>query len=146
MADIVHKVTINAPAEKVFQSVSTVDGLKQWWTENIDGESKEQSRLTFKFPNSGPVMEVLELFPNEFIKWKCVDSIEEWKDTILTFDIEEKDGNTELLFAQSGWADQNDFFAHCNMKWAIFMLSLKELCETGKGRPFPEDIKIEGKT
>ena len=32
---------------------------------------------------------------------------------------------------------------HCSMKWATFLLSLKELAETGKGRPSPEDLKID---
>ena len=88
-------------------------------------------------------MEVLELYSNELVKWKCIDSIEEWKDTILTFEMEEKEGGCELLFAQSGWSDQTDFFAHCNTKWGTFMLSIKEYCETGKGRAFPDDINIE---
>ena len=33
--------------------------------------------------------------------------------------------------------------AHCSMKWATFLLSLKELVETGRGKPSPEDLKID---
>lgn len=128
--------------EKVFDAVATTDGLKGWWTENVVGESLEGETLTFKFPESGPGMEVLEVTP-EFIKWKCVEGPEEWKGTITTFDLEEADGKTEVLFAQSGWAEESDFFAHCNTKWAVFMLSLKEYCETGKGKAFPNDISID---
>jgi hypothetical protein len=29
------------------------------------------------------------------------------------------------------------------MKWATFMLSLKDLVETGKGKPSPNDITID---
>jgi hypothetical protein len=29
------------------------------------------------------------------------------------------------------------------MKWATFMLSLKQLVETGTGRPSPVDFKID---
>jgi hypothetical protein len=29
------------------------------------------------------------------------------------------------------------------MKWATFMLSLRDYLETGKGRPFPNDIQID---
>jgi hypothetical protein len=35
-----------------------------------------------------------------------------------------------------------DFYAHCSMKWATFMLSLKDLLEKGKGRPSPNDLHI----
>jgi hypothetical protein len=31
---------------------------------------------------------------------------------------------------------------HCSTKWAVFMLSLKELLEKGKGHPAPDDIEI----
>jgi len=31
---------------------------------------------------------------------------------------------------------------HCSTKWATFLMSLKALMESGKGRPFPEDVLI----
>ena len=144
MADIVHKIQISKPKEDVYSAVATVDGLKGWWTTNVDGESKEGSNLTFKFPEEGPGFEVMELYEPEFVKWRCVDGPDDWKDTFVTFELEEKDGGTELLFGHSAWEDQNDFFAHCNTKWATFMLSLKSFCEKSAGSPFPDDIKIEG--
>ncbi len=143
MPDIVHKINIHAPAEKVYDAIATVDGLKGWWTAHVEGESREGKKLAFRFPETGPVMEVLELCPHELVKWKCVGGEEEWKETILTFEIEERDGVSDLFFAQSGWEDQSSFYAHCNTKWALFMLSLKEFCQSGHGHPYPLDIKIE---
>ena len=32
---------------------------------------------------------------------------------------------------------------HCSTKWAIFLMSLKSLLETGKGAPHPNDVKID---
>jgi hypothetical protein len=29
------------------------------------------------------------------------------------------------------------------MKWAVFLLSLREYVETGKGKPSPYDVKID---
>jgi hypothetical protein len=29
------------------------------------------------------------------------------------------------------------------MKWAVFLLSLRDLVERGKGKPAPEDLKID---
>ena len=142
MPDIVHKVNINAGIKKVYDAVATVEGLKGWWTTFIEGESQEGEKLFFRFPETGPVMEVMELLENEFIKWKCIDCVEEWKETILTFELEENDGATEVLFAHSGWEEESGLFAHCNTKWAMFMLSLKLYCETGKGQAFPDDVKI----
>ena len=142
MSDIAHKIGIKAPVQKVYEAIATVDGLKGWWTKHVKGESQEKSQLTFGFPKTGPVIEVLELSPDMFIKWKCIDGLEDWKETILTFDIEENNGMTDVLFGHSNWQTQSDMFAHCNTKWAVFLLSLKEFCESGKGQPFPNDIKI----
>lgn len=36
-----------------------------------------------------------------------------------------------------------EFTAHCSMKWAIFLLSLKQLAENGSGMPSPDDVKID---
>ena len=39
----------------------------------------------------------------------------------------------------SGWplARDDDFYALCNTTWASYMQSLKDLCETGTGTPYP---------
>jgi hypothetical protein len=31
---------------------------------------------------------------------------------------------------------------HCSTKWAIFLMSLKSLVETGQGSPSPDDTQI----
>ena len=41
-----------------------------------------------------------------------------------------------------GWREETGMFAHCSTKWAVFLLSLKDLLETGKGRPAPDDVPI----
>jgi hypothetical protein len=32
---------------------------------------------------------------------------------------------------------------HCSTKWAIYLMSLKSVLETGKGAPAPRDVKID---
>jgi hypothetical protein len=48
-----------------------------------------------------------------------------------------------VLFGHRNWREPVEFMAHCSMKWAIFMLSLREFVETGRGSPAPNDIKID---
>lgn len=55
-----------------------------------------------------------------------------------------RDGDTTLiLFGHRNWREPVEFMAHCSMKWAVFLLSLRQLVETGQGRPAPEDLKID---
>jgi len=50
---------------------------------------------------------------------------------------------TVLLFGHRNWREPIEFTAHCSMKWAVFLLSLRDFVETGKGRPSPDDLKID---
>ena len=49
---------------------------------------------------------------------------------------------TVVNFAHRGWKEEVEFTAHCSTKWAIFLMSLKDLVETGKVRPAPDDVII----
>jgi len=35
-----------------------------------------------------------------------------------------------------------EFMGHCSTKWATFLLSLRDLVETGQGKPAPHDLRI----
>jgi len=68
---------------------------------------------------------------------------EAWAGTEILFELSHQGEQTFVRFTHSCWKEPTDFMAHCSMKWAVFMLSLKDLVETGKGQPFPEDVQID---
>ena len=92
MVDILHRVGIGSPAEKVYKTLTTLEGNKAWWDSNATGDAAEGGLLTF--------------------------------------------------FKHAGWVEPVEFMHHCSTKWATFLLSLKQLLETGKGRPAPDEVKI----
>jgi hypothetical protein len=57
--------------------------------------------------------------------------------------VSQQDDFSVVLFGHRNWREAVEFTAHCSMKWATFMLSLRELVETGTGRPSPVDLKID---
>jgi hypothetical protein len=63
--------------------------------------------------------------------------------TAISFELDAKDGQTFVNFTHSNWREYTDFMAHCNTKWAVFLLSLKGALELGVGKPFPNDIQID---
>jgi hypothetical protein len=76
---------------------------------------------------------------------KCIkhaDSAAEWIGTHLSFALSEKDGRVHVRFRHADWKETTDFLAFCGMKWATFLLSLRESLETGVGRPNPHDLQI----
>lgn len=88
-------------------------------------------------------MQVVALDTERLVNWRCTAGPEEWIGTEVAFKLEQQDDYTIVRSGHRNWREAVEFTEHCSMKWAIFLLSLKELVETGKGRPSPNDIKID---
>jgi len=135
MADIRHNVVIKATPEKVYQAVTTQEGLEAWWCKDTTAKPEVGFVNIFIFGKYYNEMKVTDLVPNKRASWECINSIEEWIGTGISFDLEEKNGNTLLRFTHGNWKAVTDTFAACNYDWASFMKSLKSYCETGTGQP-----------
>lgn len=145
MPDIRHRVVVSAPLEDVYTQVSTSEGIARWWTwDGVRGESVVGARLEFFFgqPEPAAVMEVTRLDPPLAVGWRCVGGADDWVGTTIAFELSVTDDGTAVLFSHAGWRVASEFMAHCSARWAYFLLSLKSLLETGKGTPFPEDLKF----
>ncbi|MFD5819887.1 SRPBCC domain-containing protein [Streptomyces sp. NPDC059618] len=141
MADILHRVGTTAARDTVYQALTTVDGLAAWWTTDTEGSGDDL--LRFRFGDVGGFdMKVLELQPDTRVRWEVVDGPEEWVGTTVTFDLKQEGEWTVVLFAHEGWREQVEFMNHCTTKWALFLMSLKSLVETGTGAPHPHDVRI----
>ncbi len=149
MVNIIHRIGIRSSAEQVYKALSTIKGLSHWWTEETEGYEKVGGKITFTFRSETEdvkgqmVMEVQELNPQKNIRWRCISGPDEWIDTEITFDLSQQDDQTIIIFGHRNWREQIEFTAHCSMKWAVFLLSLREYVETGKGKPSPRDLKID---
>jgi hypothetical protein len=127
----------------VYQALATVKGLCGWWTSTTEGESKIGGSLKFRFHAGGFDMKVLELHPAARVLWQVVEGPEEWVGTKISFDLKQQGDWTILLFKHQGWKEPVEFMHHCSTKWAVFLLSLKSLVETGRGAPHPNEIKLD---
>lgn len=142
MADILHRIGVTAAPEDVYTALTTVDGLSRWWTVDTDGDASPGGVLRFRFAPGGFDMSVLEAIPGTRVIWEVVDGPEEWKGTRIGLDLKREDGFTVVLFRHEGWREPVEFMYHCSTKWAIFLMSLKRLLETGTGEPAPHDVRI----
>jgi uncharacterized protein YndB with AHSA1/START domain len=135
MTEIRLNIAIKATPEKIFNAVTTQEGLECWWAKQTTAKPEVGFVNIFTFGKFRNEMKVTKLTAGKKVEWKCINSIDEWIDTSISFDLEEKDGRTILRFAHSGWKAVTDTFAGCTYDWALFMKSLKSLCETGTGTP-----------
>lgn len=136
---ILHRLLIEAPVEKVYIALTTQHGLAGWWTPETLARPEVGSILRFTFgPDYFKEMKVEELKPYSKVKWLCIKGFEEWIGTTLTFELEPHKKGSILFFHHDGWKDYTAEFATCSYDWALFFRSLKRLCETGEGTPYPD--------
>jgi uncharacterized protein YndB with AHSA1/START domain len=149
MVDIIHRIGIKAPLSQVYAAVSTVEGIAGWWTNETRGESKLGGKfnVVFKNPAGSEIgkmdFELTKLAQNEEVVWRCISGPPEWIGTDVTFNLSQQGDQTIVIFGHRKWREAIEFTAHCSMKWATFLLSLRQLVETGKGQPAPNDLKID---
>ena len=138
MKSIYHQLRIAAPAEKVYEAITTQKGLAGWWTPGTTAKAETTSIARFEFGQKYfKEMKVTKLEPSRKVEWLCVKGYEEWIGTTITFEIETDEKSTVLFFHHDGWKEYTRGFAGCTYDWAIFLRSLRLLCETGKGTPYP---------
>ncbi|HEV7331870.1 MAG TPA: SRPBCC domain-containing protein [Flavisolibacter sp.] len=149
MVNIIHRMGIRSGADEAYKAVATIEGISNWWTEEVKGDDKAGGKIQFTFrTESGDIkgqmlMEVKDLHPGQSVRWHCLEGPDEWIGTEITFDLSGQDDQTILLFGHRNWREAVEFTAHCSMKWAVFLLSLRDYVESGKGKPSPHDIKID---
>ncbi len=144
MYDILHRVGIKASPSEVYNALATREGLSRWWTTTTSGDSQVGGIIEFRFDRRGGFdIRVLDLVPGKHVLWQVVDGPEDWIDTRISFDLKQEDDYTILLFKHQGWRKPVEFMHHCSTKWGTFLMSLKSLFETGKGAPWPNDVKLD---
>jgi uncharacterized protein YndB with AHSA1/START domain len=139
MPDIRHFLRIASEPEKVYNAITTQEGLSAWWTPQTAAKAEVGSISTFGFgPTYFKEIRVDELTPGRLVKWKCLTGDPEWVDTDFEFVLTPFAKGTELFFSHRNWSAYTAMYSQCSFDWAMFLRSLKLYCETGKGKPFPD--------
>ena len=142
MPDILHRVGITAPPDAVFRALTSPAELAAWWTSDTRS-TDGSSLLMFRFGDVGGFdMKVLDAEAPKAVRWAVVDGPPEWIGTTVSFDLSRDGEWTIVLFQHAGWREPVEFMHHCSTKWAVFLMSLKSLVETGRGAPHPHDVQI----
>jgi len=137
MPDILHRVGIAAEPTRVFEALTSVEGIKNWWSAETHGDASEGGDFQFRSNR----LHVAHADPS-LVTWTYSGPAKEWLPTEISFRLAWCDGQTIVLFKHAGWLEPVEFMHHCSTKWATFLLSLKDYVERGEGRPEPRDTKI----
>lgn len=143
MPEIAHLVRIKATPTDVFEKLNTVKGLSRWWTPETSGSAKVGDELTFQFgPEYYKLLTVIKSDKPKLVEWKCNQAVEEWIGTTIHMHLETYEDGTLLRFKHLGWKSHSDLLSQCSYDWALFLRSLKKLCEKGIGQPYPNQAEF----
>lgn len=145
MADIGLRVGITRPIDPVFETLTTMEGLRGFWTSGMVGDPGEGGTLQVCFgkPEPAATMTVAQVKEPALVEWLCVQGPDEWVDTRIVFELREQDGGeTVVRFTHAGWPEGSEFMRHCGTKWAYFLVGMKVWLEGGPSVAHPNDLAI----
>lgn len=133
MPSILHRLTIDAPPERVQRLAATREGIEQWWTGRpVAGDVAVGGRFEVYFGDRTKPAAAFELAEKDSgqIVWRCVDGPDDWIDTRVSYVLRPReDGGTTLLFSHEGWRQENEFMHGCSTNWGSYLMSLKSGAE-----------------
>ena len=139
---------VAAPAAKVFEALTTQQGIQSWWTTYSEVGTAVGEHITVRFGSTFKVMQIETLFPATEVRWRVVDAhlvvpglarTNEWLGTTIVFQlVPQSDTVTRLALEHIGLTPEVECYDICSQGWAQFLGSLKAYLETGKGSPYVE--------
>ena len=137
MPKIYHMFEIDSPVSKVYENLTTIQGLTGWWTKDTTGIPEKNGELRSGFGDNYNLIKVNDVIKNKQVVWEVVQSAfpngNQWVWTKISFMLtHDSNDKTTVRFEHSGWRDITDFYGVCNYQWALTLANLKSLCETGK--------------
>jgi uncharacterized protein YndB with AHSA1/START domain len=139
--DYARRLTIEAPAERLFDAIATLDGLREWWTPLVKGSDKPGGVIRLEFEGRGEHIDLrvdTSRRPAE-VEWSIIEhtSLEDWNGTMVRFELEPRGPmTTAVSFRHAGLSPKLECFDQCEAGWDHFLGSLTALVERGRGEPF----------
>ena len=141
MPDILHRVSIDAPAERVHDLIATTEGIARWWTGRpLDGSAEIGGHFGVYFADASQPAAVMQVVTDSHgeITWRVDEGPDSWVGTLITFTLRRRgDNGTTLLFTHAGWREASEFMSGCSTNWGSYLTSLKTGAENGQFAAYP---------
>ncbi|NNF32823.1 MAG: SRPBCC domain-containing protein [Saprospiraceae bacterium] len=139
MNAIYHDVFIKSEPSKIYDAISTSQGLNNWWTLKSSGFSRVGEVYNFYFtPEYDWYGEVINADKDVSFYIKMTQADEDWIPTAFGFDFMKVQGGTRIQFWHKGWPECNHHFRRSSWCWAMLLNGLKNYVEKGIVVPFED--------
>jgi hypothetical protein len=137
-------ISIESTPSTVFEVISTLGGLRSWWTNALSGNPDKNGDLVVLIGGGQQITyNVSALKKNSSMTLKVTDGIlneESEREALMGTSVTLKlsgggTRNTHVECMHDGWAKTDAFYKRYYVQWESRLASLKKLCEDGKGDP-----------
>ena len=131
-------------------AIEAIGDVRGWWASDLIGPSADVGdEFVYEVPGiHRSRIRVTEVVPGERVVWRVVENWfgfaeDDWTGTDVRFEVDASDGQSRLRFTHEGLRPGLPCFDACQAGWHFYIgTSLRELIETGAGRPggMPEQV------
>jgi uncharacterized protein YndB with AHSA1/START domain len=143
MPDILQDFPIAAAPERVYEAVSEPRLLDEWWTITSTGKPAVGATYELDF---GPEYQwravVTKAEPGAAFELRMTGSDDDWRDTVVGFELQPNGATTQVRFYHRGWPAANDHYrtsCHC---WALYLRILRRHVEFGESVPYADRLNV----
>lgn len=139
--DYTREIPFDASCERLFDALTTLDGVARWWTPIVTGDPTSDGEIELGFAGLDEkiVMRVDTAVRPSSVVWTCLTHTghAEWVGTTIAFELTQRDDSSGVLsFRHIGLRPILDCYFACESGWDHFLTSLLNYAERGKGNPF----------
>ncbi len=143
MADIVHNFPIKGSPDKVFDAISSPQGLNSWWSDSCEATPGDGALYQFGFgPGYDWSAVVTQWNPGKAFELKLTAADDDWRETRVGFQLNSSDGVTEVRFHHLGWPEANEHYQISCFCWAMYLRLLKRYVEFGEVVPYKDRLDV----
>jgi uncharacterized protein YndB with AHSA1/START domain len=133
MPDIYHDFSIKAPAQRVYDAVTTPRGLDAWWTKRATGQPALGAEYELWF---GPEYDwratVTRCKPASEFELEMTSADPDWVGTLVGFRLAGGPDRTQVQFHHTGWPAANEHWRVSCYCWAMYLRILRRYLEHGE--------------
>ncbi|MFN8571420.1 MAG: SRPBCC domain-containing protein [Gemmatimonadaceae bacterium] len=143
MSDILQDLPIKAPIQRVFDAISTPEGLNAWWTLTCKGTPRAGAQFELDFgPEYVWQAKVRQCEAPVLFELEMTRADEDWLGSRVTFRLQEKGEATWLQFAHTGWTTPNEHYRISSHCWAMYLRILRRSIEYGEVVPYKDRLEV----
>lgn len=130
MHTIVHEVTIAVPPERVFDTLTTTEGLGAWWSSRVEGSLVEGGEIR-SVDGFDLRLRVDTLEAPELAHFRVLEGPEEWEGTEIALRVEPTaDGTGSVVrFWHGGFEYEDGVLPSVSFAWALRLEALRRTLE-----------------